>query len=185
VVDRTGFVACFCAAALLVVAGCAGSPEPSVETPKKTSSTSATPSPSPTPTAPVMPAAAKEQTDEGVKAFVEYYYDLLAYGEKTNDWQAARDLSLPSCVDCANLTKPLPGRFAEGGEAKPTSIEGGLNPDRTSALVTVGMEAAPGVWLPSPDASPTPTKAEKWIDDVTLEYGEGSWKVKDLRLAEF
>jgi hypothetical protein len=180
VVNRTGLVACACAAVLLVTGGCAGSPEPSVETPKKTNSKSATPSASPTPTAPVMPAAAKEQSNDGIKAFVQYYFEAFNFGRKTRDWTEFKSLSQPDCAFCNALVRPQPGRYLAGGEWEPGSYEPSL--DGRTAFVTVPVQTTPGTWLPSPKAEPTSTKGDRWALDISLVHKGESWQVAEINL---
>ncbi|WP_139194759.1 DUF6318 family protein [Arthrobacter sp. UCD-GKA] len=117
----------FCSGALvLTAAGCGGSAEPleptkSPPTPEATA-TSSPPTPSPTPSAkptptpvagsskgpaknwpiPEMPEAAKKKNEAGIKAFAEYYYELVEYTIQTNDTKPIKQVTERTCVECAS-----------------------------------------------------------------------------------
>jgi hypothetical protein len=111
---------------LLAAAGCTGnaSPvEPSNSSPASTAtavsspppaspSPTTKPSPSPVPASskgpaknwpvPKMPDAAKKKTVAGIKAFAEYYYELIEYTIQTNDTKPIKKVSKRTCVECGN-----------------------------------------------------------------------------------
>lgn len=86
------------------------------ESPAPTS-TKPTPSPTPKPTptpvpasskgpaqnwpVPVMPAVAKEKSEAGIVAFTEYWFELVAYSDMTNDTKPIKSVTQRSCYLCA------------------------------------------------------------------------------------
>ncbi|NKG19459.1 DUF6318 family protein [Paeniglutamicibacter terrestris] len=118
----------FCSAALVfAAAGCVGSadpvePTPTASNPTATASsspptTSSSPSIKPTPKpipasstgpaknwpVPVMPDAAKKNTEAGIKAFTEHYYELVEYTIQTNDTKPIKKVSKRTCLECGNV----------------------------------------------------------------------------------
>src|SRR3954454_5062661 len=81
----------------LVVVGCGGSPEPK-SLPKKSPSTSPSPSPSATP--PVMPASAKQKTEAGARATVQYFVEALNFSGKAGDTSTLRTAFTETCTRC-------------------------------------------------------------------------------------
>lgn len=109
-------------AVVLSATGCIGNADPvesptaqptpatSVSTPPPSASSTAKPTPTPVPGSskgpaqnwpvPKMPDAAKEKSVEGLKAFVPYYYELLAYTLNTDDSKPVRKVTHPDCEVC-------------------------------------------------------------------------------------
>ena len=114
-----------CSGALVVsAAGCVGNADPvdpaaSSPTPT-TSAVSSPPTASPSPTAkptptpvpassngpaknwpvPKMPEAAKEKSEEGIRAFTEHYFETIEYTMNTNDTQPIMKLTDRDCTAC-------------------------------------------------------------------------------------
>jgi hypothetical protein len=85
---------------LLAVTACSGDAEPSPPPSPTPTVTTAVPTPSSSPTAPVMPEAAREHTEAGAKAFVEYFWEVVDYAGTTLDSSALRKLAADDCVGC-------------------------------------------------------------------------------------
>ncbi len=121
---------------LLLVAGCAGSPSADMSSPGPDSGPApATATPTPTPTykpasadgpaenvpVPEMPAIAKEHTEEGLKAFIEYYYDLIDYSYESQSTDLLSQYTNPLCGTCSQIvydiqTDHAAGAWRVGGE---------------------------------------------------------------------
>lgn len=89
------------AALLLALAGCSDDspgPKPS----PSTSPTTASPSPA-GPVAPVLPSAAKANTNVGAKAFVRYWFDAVNHAARTGDSAPLMSASTPECIACNGL----------------------------------------------------------------------------------
>jgi hypothetical protein len=102
--------------ALVVLAGCGGDPkaEPSPSPSTPTVSTS------PSPTAPVMPAAAAENTKAGAIAFVRYYIELINHAQATGDVGPLEAAESSDCRSCQRASKAVTDIYLSGGH-----IEGG------------------------------------------------------------
>lgn len=106
-------------AAVLLLSGCGGSPEPSpVANPTKGASPSASPSASPR--APALPAAAKEKTRAGAIAFARSFMDALNYAGATGDTRLLRSAYIKLCTRCEAISDSIDETYAGGGK-----IEGG------------------------------------------------------------
>jgi hypothetical protein len=100
--------------ALLGLTGC-GAAAPAA--PASPTPTVATTSPSPTPTVgpPVIPAAARQHTAAGAKAFVTYYVEVITYAETTLDTKPIKALSMPTCSGCIGGIRGLRKIARHGG----------------------------------------------------------------------
>lgn len=107
----------------LPLAGCGDDPAPS---PTPSASTSpATASPSPTgPVAPVLPAAAKANTEAGAKAFVRYWFEAVTYAMQTGDTGPIDAVAHESCGACSNVHDSVDRIYL----AKQRVAGGGWNP---------------------------------------------------------
>ena len=140
-------------------------------------------SPSPDePTEPEMPAAATEQTSDGAKAFVQYYYELLDYGRKTDDFSAFETLSTDACDKCdRQAAKPEDAYFEEGGELRVVEVpESELDAASGQVGIGVKVEQTAGMFVSGLGEEPVPTKADSWVDTVHLKYEENSWIVERI-----
>ncbi|TNM49503.1 hypothetical protein FHP29_01210 [Nocardioides albidus] len=54
----------------------------------------------PDPVEPELPAAAKEASEAGARAFIMYYWDLINYAQVTGDVKALKAVSGPNCDRC-------------------------------------------------------------------------------------
>ncbi|MFJ5956073.1 DUF6318 family protein [Paenarthrobacter sp. NPDC092416] len=144
-------IAVLFAALALLLSGCQGGIAPS-NSPTETGSTTASPSTSATPSTaptsmlpavykpadangkaqnvpvPVMPELAKENTKEGLEAFVRYYYAVKNYANETGDIGTLETLTSPQCLACSNLQKAtadsyVDGRWMVGGKMELPVIE--------------------------------------------------------------
>ncbi len=91
-----------------VLGGCDSSAEDPVETPtpspsvsSSSASPSTSPSPSPTASGPDVPAAAREKTDAGAEAFVEYFFDQFNVAWTKPEAGLISNLSTEDCKFCA------------------------------------------------------------------------------------
>lgn len=121
---------------LLVLCACSpveADPTPSTASVAVTSGStpSTTPSAIPTPTTvyksataqgpaenvpvPVLPAAAKEFSKEGLEAFARYWYSTLSYAYETGDTEPMMAITDPSCVTCSGTASMLSGWYPNGG----------------------------------------------------------------------
>ena len=118
---RTRVTSTLAAAALPValLAGCSGD-EPEPKFPDESSSSPTVASPS-APFEPTPPAAMERGDEAGAKAFVEYYFAMLNYAQRTGDVAGARRLALNECAACAGALDVVTTTYGAGG-----SIRGGV-----------------------------------------------------------
>lgn len=111
------------AAVLLLVAGCSDG-DPSPRDPSSTWSptgTMETPtSAAPDPVEPELPAAAKEASEAGARAFIGYYWELINYAQVTGDVKALKAASGAGCDGCQSGLDAISSLYGAGGH-----IEGG------------------------------------------------------------
>ncbi|MCR1781543.1 hypothetical protein KVF89_03270 [Nocardioides carbamazepini] len=115
-------------ALLLSAAACTGD-DPDPRDPSSTWSPTGTmdpPSPTATeltePTEPVLPDAAKQASEDGARAFITYYWDLINYAQATGDVKALKAASARTCDVCSGLVNDLRDLYRSGGH-----LEGGVN----------------------------------------------------------
>ncbi|MBO1268302.1 DUF6318 family protein [Arthrobacter cavernae] len=193
------------AAAALVLSGCQGGSTPATtDSTTASPTTSATPTPSATPTAaykpadakgkaqnvpvPVMPELAKENTKEGLEAFVGYYFQSLSYAYETGDTQLVSAATSGTCTFCSTLTDSVTsntkdGRWMVGGKLTTPVVESlwtgepGSQQAKVQVLQTAieYFDADGSVGQPS---SPAINDAAA----VIARYENNSWIVSDMGL---
>lgn len=70
---------------------------------------------------PVLPAAARQDTKEGLLAFAEYWFELVDYTYQTGDAEPLKAVTTPECEVCGGMYGRIPETYANGGW-----VEGGL-----------------------------------------------------------
>ncbi|MFJ4169976.1 DUF6318 family protein [Paenarthrobacter sp. NPDC089714] len=193
------------ALALVLLSGCQGG-----STPPETSTTTATPTSSaseagtrtPPPTSsgpykpadatgkaqnvpvPVMPALAKENTKEGLEAFIRYWYAVGNYANETGDILELRSLSTPECQPCAYFQRASSdgytnGRWLVGGRVHLPSVNviWNVEDEEHQATVQVVQDA---VSYYNADGSPgrlsDPPSNDAFVIVASFQSG---WKVVD------
>ncbi|WP_258142740.1 DUF6318 family protein [Arthrobacter sp. MYb227] len=201
-----------CSGALVFsAAGCVGNSDPvqspSVQpTPTRSASgppPSASPTAKPTPTpipgsskgpaknwpVPKMPEAAKEKSIEGLKAFVPYYYELLAYTLNTDDSKPVRKVTHADCDVCfeefintADGNK-VAGSWITGADFE-TSITRAIVDGKSGVVLFTLMQgqmlvySSTGTQYASFEASSKPLPGS-----MLLLYDNG-WKVQSIETEE-
>lgn len=100
----------------VLLSGCSDNGEASTPTPSPSPSvSSASPTTSPSPTPPVMPEAAKEHTEAGAIAFVEYFWEVVDYASVNLDPAAVRELIADSCGTCQGGIRGIEKAKRSGG----------------------------------------------------------------------
>lgn len=136
---RARWRACVVALAVVLagggVSGCdggSGSPSPSVRSPEVSVSGSPTEvsDPSPALMVPVMPGAAKEASEDGARAFVGYYWELVNYAQATGDVRRLRRVSGPNCQGCRVGIEAIQRHYRAGGRI----IGGAATPKKQSLI---------------------------------------------------
>jgi hypothetical protein len=70
------------------------------------------------PTEPVLPAAAKEASERGARAFIGYYWALINYAQQTGDVSRLRALSAPTCAGCSAGITGVRRLYRSGGRLR-------------------------------------------------------------------
>lgn len=105
--------------ALALLAGCSDdAPSPGDPSPTRTpTGTPATPTTEAAekPTEPALPEAATKATEDGARAFITYYWDLINYAQVTGDVKALKRVSAGGCAGCTAGYKSVRELYAAGG----------------------------------------------------------------------
>ncbi|MEE1620065.1 DUF6318 family protein [Zafaria sp. J156] len=199
-------------AVALLAAGCAGGGEAEPGSPETSSgaaptssaalSSSAAPSsasPTPVPASstgpaenwpvPEMPAEAKEQTAEGLKAFVEYYFDLINYTGQTQDSAPLKAVTSRSCelcatafIDVADLNKEA-GAWIVGGEHDVTVFTS-HSEEAGTGIATFGVVVAPmTIYNSDGTLNGEAEEEEDILGAISTEFDDG-WTVVGFDVSE-
>lgn len=119
--------ALFVVAALTGLAACGGQ-KVAQDPPSTPTSARASPSATPSLLPPVMPALAKEHTEAGARAFVEYYWKVVNFSSVTFATAPLEALNANGCEGCNRGLEAIhsdasAGAVVRGGAMTPTAIE--------------------------------------------------------------
>nr|WP_257759336.1 DUF6318 family protein [Pimelobacter simplex] len=122
---------------------------------------SGSPTAAPGPVVPVLPAAAREASEAGARAFVGYYWELVNYAQATGDVRRLQRTSAATCDVCMGLVRDIREHYRAGG-----AIIGGENTVRITEVAELKADsvAALGFRL----------ELEVTHDDQTILDGGGS-----------
>lgn len=85
---------------------------------------------------PVLPGAAKEASEDGARAFVGYYWELVNYAQATGDVRRLRRVSGPTCDVCSGFVVEIRNLYARGGH-----IVGGANRSTVTKVVDLHLDS--------------------------------------------
>ena len=148
---------------LLLLSGCSdgnASPRDPSSTWSPTGTMQTPTSAAPDPVEPQLPAAAKEASKAGARAFIAYYWDLINYAQVTGDVKALRSVSASTCSGCRAGIRGIRKHYASGG-----AIVGGIN--RVARLNLTEVTSASGIYAFQGDAQVD-------HDAQTIVAGDGS-----------
>ncbi|GAB3754311.1 hypothetical protein GCM10027591_03140 [Zhihengliuella somnathii] len=153
--SKRGAVAALGVAAVLALSACGG--DGTTTEPSSSGATSSAPQTSASPTAtepewptpehparnltpPEMPEKAKEFSEEGFEAFIEYWFALETYGIATGDGGPVKEVSAEGCPYCTtaldvigNISQGQGKEWIVGGTMQPTDIVVRLNGEEQSS----------------------------------------------------
>lgn len=152
--------------AAAVLTGCSDDePDPgdsmSTWTPSGTVERPSSSAPPERPTEPPLPDAATKATEDGARAFITYYWDLVNYAQLTGDVKALKAVSAPGCSGCQAGIEAIGDVFGQGGHT-----EGGAY--RLERL-TLSEVKAPGL-----DDYVFTSMATVTNDEQVIERGNGT-----------
>ncbi|MET4619125.1 hypothetical protein ABIE18_000548 [Arthrobacter sp. 2762] len=134
---------------------------------------------------PVMPELAKENTKEGLEAFIRYWYAQLSYVDETGDMSSWLPLISRDCRLCVRLQESgedgyTKGRWLAGGKISVPVIEVHWSAETVKvAKVQVIQEQ---IDYYNPDGSAGRTRSEASNDAFALfaSFDKSTWIVVDL-----
>lgn len=85
----------------------------------------------------MLPAAAREASEAGARAFVGYYWELVNYAQATGDVRPLRRVSGPRCSACSAFVSRVRKQYRRGGH-----IIGGTNTVSVGGAIELGTRQA-------------------------------------------
>ncbi|MEV7647397.1 DUF6318 family protein [Arthrobacter sp. NPDC089319] len=197
---RARITVLFIAAAGLALSACTGpaGAEPSAS-PAPAASAPATQRPDPTykPASengpaenvpvPVMPDEASLKSQQGLQAFLPYWFETVSYAYETGDLTPLEQITAPGCAICKEFKKTIQAghdgdKWIVGGQIEPTEIE-----DRF--VETVDGKYAPIVFITQQplviyEDDKVVGKADGFVDPLlwvaTVRYVEDHWIIEGV-----
>jgi hypothetical protein len=137
---------------------------------------------------PKMPDKAKEKSEEGLKAFAEYWYANLNYAFETGEMAPLEAISGQDCGGC-NRVKPVitewntGGRWLVGGKLTVSgSVIKNFRPadDGTYQVLTQVDQATMSYYNPDGSLEQQSDKEIGIVDVMNAEYSNGAWSAKTV-----
>lgn len=138
---------------------------------------------------PEMPAAAQEQTQEGLEAALEYWWEADHYLKSTGDAGPIRSVSMGDCVVCSDLIDNWPAAYEDGVWAmvEPADVDisvANLESDNYGTLLFTAAERKSIVYAPDgsvmEDASTESSSASPWSASARFSDDQGHWQIEEL-----
>ena len=135
---------------------------------------------------PVMPEEMKEETPEGAKAAVQYWWDTVTYLQRTGDSDLVRASSDEDCDFCRAYTHSIEKIYEEGGWTSGSEVEvtsaltGVIDKDRQLLQVTTLLDVE-GLTTFKANGSIDKTQSEEsygdspWITNVKFDEESQRW----------
>ena len=176
-------------------------PSASVEAPR-TPSPAPTPDPEPTPASadgparnipvPAMPEAAREESPEGLEAFLGYWLEQLSQAYESGDLTAIESITGEECGSCNNFFDSITDRYANGGwisggdivlESFGTTFE--KRPDESIHGYVEITQGAGAFYNPDGSVSTdVPAETERSYIVFFATYESGAWTLVDFGTAQ-
>ena len=131
---------------------------------------------------PVMPAEAREETEAGSQAFLNYRADAQWYAMQTGDTSLVREVTAPECSSCTEEYDEIDalygkGGWARGGWEKPTLPDGHLSKRADGGYnlpIEVDSKGMQAIYSSRVTTSQMPFSGAD-ILDVYLDFRDGRW----------
>lgn len=177
-------------AVLLMLTGCGGGDPKADPSPSPSPSSPVTSPVNTTRSAPVMPEAAKAETKAGAIAFVNHYFDLINFAQRTGSLDELAASESEACGSCSSGRNLLASIYGSGGH-----IEGG---DLRVKVARALSNASIGGWTveaqltygPQTVVRPTSTPSIEHLKgggnlvSVQVSHRSGQWTVVDWTRAQ-
>jgi hypothetical protein len=151
------------------------------------STTTTTPSspPTATPTKVILPAAATAHTEDGAKAFVRIYFEVLSLAGTNTETGPIRALSSDDCTGCQRVFSALDALHDQGKRYNIASIvvlATVLKPGSTTSRPIVLMQ---GKELPSKLIAADGSTIQSFaggalLFEATLAWTDDGWRMRDM-----
>ncbi|MGO4591915.1 DUF6318 family protein [Paenarthrobacter sp. 2TAF44] len=135
-----------------------------------------------------MPELAKENTKEGLEAFIRYWYEQLNYSYESGETGTLRSLSAPTCTLCSSLRDGIEdgwneGRWVAGAGIRSAAVEIEFNSESSSQIAIIQVIQAP-IEIRNADGSlyQDPVPATNSASRAALEFADERWVLTDLGL---
>lgn len=136
---------------------------------------------------PVMPEEMKEQTPEGAKAAVQYWWDTVTYLQRTGDAAPLQAVTSEACEFCRDYADDIVDHYDSGGwntgaDVRVTSaLTGVLNSDLQILEVTTLVDTTEAITYDEngneqPDQHTAAEKDQPWLTDVQFHPDLGHWQ---------
>lgn len=138
---------------------------------------------------PEMPAAAKEQTQEGLEAALEYWWEAAYYLKSTGDSLPMERVSMNGCVVCQDLIKNWPLAYEDGVWAvvEPAELDiavSNLENSEYGTLLFTATERATTVYAPDgtrmEEASTEEIPKAPWSGSARYSGEDGHWQIEQF-----
>ncbi|GAA1674353.1 hypothetical protein GCM10010977_27580 [Citricoccus zhacaiensis] len=139
---------------------------------------------------PEMPEAAKEPTEEGLEAAVEFWWETSFYLRETGDAEPMKNVSAEECAFCADQVVRLTDIYEAGSwvVTGPAEIEmqfTKLDPDHGGGTTAfLSSESAVDLFRSNgehvPEASGGETEDDSWVAALTFDDDRGHWVLDEL-----
>lgn len=134
-----------------------------------------------------MPEEMKEETEDGAKAAVQYWWDTMTYLQRTGDAEPLKAVSADACDFCHSYSKGISDWYAEGGwhsgskHVVNSALTGVLNDDNRVREVTILLEMGASIsYRPDGtvdrDQSSDARSDVPFITDVQYDPEAGHWR---------
>ncbi|MGP0222320.1 DUF6318 family protein [Paenarthrobacter sp. NCHU4564] len=137
---------------------------------------------------PVMPALARENTKEGLEAFIRYWYAVLSYAYETGETGALDAVSKPSCALCRSLSDGIKTawsdqRWVSGATIRAAAVEFGFDGSSPSQIAVVQV-IQQRIEIRNQDGSlyQEPTPESNTASRAALTHEDDGWVMVDLGL---
>jgi hypothetical protein len=179
-------------AALVVLIGCSDDAPQAQPTESATSESTSASEPTPTPsrtdatkpTPPALPAAAKEDSKAGAKAFVGWYVDLFNYSANTGDVAVFSEYG-EQCASCQNYASEIKNTYAQGGAFRGVQwVDDRYFVDDTDDgyFVSVGINASEYSRRTTPNGKFAKAPAESFELSFDVKRASSAFEVRDIRV---
>ncbi len=141
--------------------------------------------PSNDPVKPVLPDAAKEQSQAGARAFIEHYIAVLNAAYEETEPSLLRPYTPGSCSVCASFLQVLQrvdrqGGSQSGGAWTPSAIDLAARESSDRWIFVTTVNIAPGRSRASRDAPAEAIPRDEIRVEIRLHWSQKRWTLNDV-----